>query len=528
MWSRLGLQRNSASAEPIPSGSAIALLFLLLLGGALLPLALCSPLPLGDYTNHLARIHIIANIGSSSDLARFYSVEWAVIPNLASDILVPWLAHVGSWSVENVLVAFTGASLCLLASGAIVLNRVLYGRWSYFSFAVFLLLYNRHFLWGFLNYIFTLGAMLWVLAAWIHCRERYGRLVRLFFLVPATLLFFGHLFPLGVYGVCVMGYESRKAWLQRGKGFFLPSTLLDVFVAGAQFLPALALLLSFSPTAGRASDIALGNISDKLAGLFDPFNNYSVVLDVATWALVGGLFVYGFLRRSFRIHPGLFVGLLTLSLIYCILPNGLFGSGGADRRLMAAVFILVVAAMGDWSLSAVWRRRILLLLLAVFAGRMGVVAWNWHRADAIYARYIKGMEYVQEGARVAYLMAGPAYPWLQNPPLDHLGNLIVVRRNVLINSLFAERGQQVVHPKLNMDTPFYKFPSNTYRLNNDKERAQVQQQLPLDRFDFVYVIQASEFKGEWPPRLQVVWRDEGIDSTLFRVGPQPTAIALGQ
>jgi hypothetical protein len=519
MPSFFGRTAEGVVSEPLISGKKFGLVFLLLLVAALLPFGLCSPLPLGDYTNHLARIHIITNLNASPDLARYYAVEWAVIPNLASDILVPWLAHLGSWSVESVLTGFAAVALALLASGAVVLNRVLYGRWSYFALTVFLLLFNRHFLWGFLNYIFTLGVMLWLPAAWLYCRERYGWPVRLLFAVPTTLLFFGHLFPLGVYGVCVMGYEARKTWSQRGQRFFLRQALLDVFVAGVQYLPALVLLLRFSPTAGRAGDIAPSNISDKLAGLFDPFNNYSTVLDVGTWLLIFGLFFYGLVRKTFRIHPGLLFGLLTLTLIYCVMPNGMFASGGADRRLMAAVFILFAAALGDWSLSAIRRRQLLLLLLALFVVRMGVVSWNWHRADDIYARYIKGMDVVEEGSRVAYLMTGPSSPWLQNPPLDHLGNLIVVRRNVFINGLFAEHGQQVVHLKYNLDTPFYKFPSNTYRLNSEKERASVPKLLPLDRFDFVYVIGARNFTADWPERLQSVWRDDEVDATLFRVGP---------
>ena len=39
-------------------------------------------------------------------------------------------------------------------------------------FAAFLFLYNRHFLWGFLNYLFSVGLALWMLAAHIHLRQR--------------------------------------------------------------------------------------------------------------------------------------------------------------------------------------------------------------------------------------------------------------------------------------------------------------------------------------------------------------------
>ena len=94
-----------------------------------------------------------------------------------------------------------------------------------------------------------------------------------------------------------------------------------------------------------------------------------------------------------------------------------------------------------------------------------------------------------------------------------------MRKNVLINSLFAEQGQQVVLPRYNADTPFYKFPSNTYRLSSPQERAEAQQNLPLDRFDFVYVIFAKDFPAPWSERLQAVWRDDSVDAILFKVMP---------
>ena len=48
-------------------------------------------MPLSDYPNHVARMHIIAQLAQSADLAKDYSVKWEFIPNLAMDILAPLL-----------------------------------------------------------------------------------------------------------------------------------------------------------------------------------------------------------------------------------------------------------------------------------------------------------------------------------------------------------------------------------------------------------------------------------------------------
>src|SRR5690349_24835884 len=49
--------------------------------------------PLSDYVNHLARMHIIATVRSNADLARFYEIDWQIIPNLAMDLIVPLLGQ---------------------------------------------------------------------------------------------------------------------------------------------------------------------------------------------------------------------------------------------------------------------------------------------------------------------------------------------------------------------------------------------------------------------------------------------------
>ncbi len=494
-------------------------LFLAFLMLALAPLLLASPLPLGDYANHLARLHILANLQQSEPLARYYEIHWSIIPNLASDILVPATMRLFNMGVEPASVLFVAASLVLIATGTVVLNRVLFGCWSYLSLGVFLLLYNRHFLWGFMNYTFSIGLMLWLMAAWVHARERWQWSARLLFCVPTTVLFFCHLFPLGVYGLFVMAYEGGRWWRgHKDPGAFV-RYVGHVMAAGIQFLPALALLVLASPTGGQAGAIQMGTLSNKALGLLDVFNNYNTPLDIATWLLVLGGLIVGLWRKAFRLHPAMLLPLTVLAVFYLALPNGLFSSGGADRRLTAAIGVVAAASVGGLVLP---RRQLqvgLLVLVTLFTVRMGVIGWNWVRADSVYAHHREAMDKVAHGSRVAYLMSAPAFPWLLNPPIDHIGNLLVVKKDAFVNSLFAEPGAQVVQPRYNTDTGFYKFPSNTYRLNTASERQQAMGRLPLDRFDWVYLVGVKDFGPTLPPRLHLVWRDEVIDTAVYKIAP---------
>jgi hypothetical protein len=511
-----------ASPLPAPHGAThplgrFGVVFLCFLALALAPLLLASPLPLGDYANHLARLHILANLEQSEPLARYYEIQWGVIPNLASDILVPATMHWLGIGVEPAAVLFVATSLVMIASGAVVLNRALFGTWSYLSLGVFLLLYNRHFLWGFMNYVFAIGLMLWVMAAWVEVRERGHWALRLIFWLPATLLFICHLFPLGVYGLFVMAYEGGRWWRGRKAVGAAARALAGVVLAGIQFLPALGLLVLASPTAGRVGDILPGSIDNKALGLLDVFNNYSLPLDAATWLLVVGVVAVGLWRKAFRVHPAMVLPLAVLTVFYLVLPNGLFSSGGADRRLTAAIGVVAAASLGGLALP---RRQLhigVLALAALFTVRMGVIGFNWVRADSIYAHHREAMSKVDHGARVATLMAAPAFPWLLNPPIDHISTMLVVHKDAFVNGLFAEPGAQVVMPRYNRDTPFYKFPSSTYRLNTTVERERVLQTLPLDRFDWMYLVGAKEFGDLVLPSWQLVWRDDVIDTAVYKI-----------
>ncbi len=64
----------------------IAILFVVLTGITSIPIVLYPWLPLADYINHLARMYVIAGLGTDSDLARFYEIDWQLIPNLMMDL----------------------------------------------------------------------------------------------------------------------------------------------------------------------------------------------------------------------------------------------------------------------------------------------------------------------------------------------------------------------------------------------------------------------------------------------------------
>jgi len=148
----------------------VATLFIVLAAITSIPILLYPWPPLADYVNHLARMHVIATVDGDADLARFYEVNWQIIPNLMMDLVVPVLERVMGVFVAGQI--YTIASFVVILSGTLALNRQLYGHWSVLPMVAFPLLYNNVFLVGTMNYVFGIGLVLWALAAWIWLRER--------------------------------------------------------------------------------------------------------------------------------------------------------------------------------------------------------------------------------------------------------------------------------------------------------------------------------------------------------------------
>src|SRR5262245_21187365 len=167
------MQLSSGHMLPAPAhlrATTVAVFFVLLMAAVAIPIATHPLPPLSDYINHLARTHVIEAIGTDSNLSRFYTVEWQIIPNLMIDLIVPALHRFMSVYLAGQV--FTIIAFVLISSGTLAFGRALNGRWSSVPLIAVSLLYNGVLLVGVMNYIFGIGLALWALASWVWLRER--------------------------------------------------------------------------------------------------------------------------------------------------------------------------------------------------------------------------------------------------------------------------------------------------------------------------------------------------------------------
>src|SRR6266849_4217578 len=457
------------------------LLFAALFAAAAAPVLICDTLPLFDYPNHLARMHILADLARSPDLQRFYAIVGRPVPDLAMDAITPTLAHVMPlvWAGK----AFVLLTLFLLVGGVAALHRTLFGVWSAWPCLAFLLLYSRILLWGFLNYLFGLGLGLCATALWIALRHQSPALRLAVGALAALALFFAHLLAFGLYGVMVMGYEAGQLLRRRSAPGGAAAALA---LAGVAFVPALLVLAVATPGA-LGGAVRYGHLARKLDLLFSVFDNYSRAFDVACFALFALALIFLFGRRWVRLAPAMSVPLALLALAYLAMPSQLATGSGADHRIP--------------------------LLLG-----LGVVAAVWHGSDQLYASLLPALDGMPAGSRVAVAFPPEALN-SEAAPLAHFPTLAIIRRDAFVPTLFAFPTQQPVALR-----PAYRALAD--RLAPERLWAGVVDAAPplddgeraaLRGYDYVALVGRHPFALPTQPELERVFAAPRF--ALFRVVP---------
>ncbi len=91
-----------------------------------MPLLVVDVPPLLDYPNHLARAFVLASLPADPVLTAFYTPQWAIIPNLATDLIAPPLIRVLPVHVVGRLLV--AAAVLVPVLGTIAYGRAIGGR----------------------------------------------------------------------------------------------------------------------------------------------------------------------------------------------------------------------------------------------------------------------------------------------------------------------------------------------------------------------------------------------------------------
>jgi hypothetical protein len=512
----------------------VAILFVLIAAVSCLPIVLHPLPPLTDYVNHLARMHVIATIGSDPDLAQFYQVDWQVVPNLMMDLIVPLMQRIANVYVAGQI--YTVASFVLILSGALALNRALFGRWSMLPLIAAPLLYNQVFLVGTMNYVSAIGLALWSLAAWVWLRER-GMVLRLSVSACFVVaLFFCHLYAVGVYGIGLLAYElyrllelyQREPFSRRSRRD-VGGRLFDFVACGVPFLPVL-LLIMMSPTWGLRGGYSW-ELEGKLDGILYVIQLYfptAALLMIGLVAIAIGGAIY---CRALRFHAFGWILLAVGAIVYAAMPRIIFDTYMADQRLPISIAFMVIACGQLNVRNAYVRPAFAVVLVALVALRVGEVQVEWNDAARTSTAFRQSMDSIERGSRilVAYGDAdagdGP-----RDRGLVHAACQAIIERSSLVTTAFTVLGKQILHAR-----PDYRDSVDT----EDGTPPSVQQLLELIEhpetetdaywgnwtldYDYLYVVFTRPGQENPNPR-RLSERFVGERFALYRiVPPEPEA-----
>jgi hypothetical protein len=479
-----------------------------------------------DVPNHTAGIHILANLDTSPFLHHYYDVEWALIPNIAIDIILPPLARL--IGAENAMTLFVASALVLLAAGSAAVNRSLFGRWTIFAFVPLLFLHNRIFLWGFASQLFFTGLAMCLFAGWLQWRLDLRPVVRTAaFTLAACVLWLGHIFAFATFAILVGGWEIACALRHSGR----PRAKIGWLMVGAvPFVPGLT-MIGASRTFDGAVDLAWLGLAPKITGATYMLYAYSIPLDIASILLVFGVLGVLLLTRQALLHPMMWGPLSIFAALYLAMPPNLFGGSLADCRLVPVASMVLVASMAPRVQPVPWRGALACGVASLLIVRTFVLSAEWAGFAETYRDIRAAIARIEPGSRLAVAVMRHEWPALDDPPLTHVPAVAVIDRDAFVNMMFAKPGHHILTVTYNTDTEFYADPSHYWlRRSNagSKDHAldveQPVELIPLRRFD--YLLMMRPHLADPPTKSVASLIFAGDQFALYRIRePEPGPVA---
>ena len=496
-------------------GVVIFMVFLLI---SVIPV-LTHPLPpLEDYANHVSRMMVIADHGRNANLAKYYEIDWEMLPNLMMDLIVPVIAK-----FVNVYLAsqiFTVMIFFLIMSGTFALNRALFRRWSMLPLIAFPLLYNYMFLIGVMNYFFGIGLALWGLAAWVALRGKRWPARYAVSALFAVALYLCHLFVVGVYGLGLMAFEIWYAVAVNRSS--LPRRAVTFCCAGLPFLLLVPFLLT-SSTWGHAHEWDWESLG-KLDGLIFVVETYSDIVAFLLTAVVVLAGIWAARQRMLRFHPFLVPMLVVGAIVYMAMPRMLFASYLADQRLPISLAFMAVACLRVEMRQEFVRRLFLVGSLGLLGARVAEVDIAWANAAPDTLEMRESLRKIQKGSKVLVAYVDNNMPnEVEHLGLVHAVSMAIIDRQALITTAFTTQGKQIMHVR----------PEYRHMVDTEDGTPPTIDQLVLDAvgrspddtsywhdwaktYDYVYLLFTDEDSDNpMPDKLKIAY--EGEDFQLYRI-----------
>src|SRR5579883_2770483 len=406
-----------------------------------------------DYPAHLASFALIeqgmfhhGTFGAGA--SKYYHLQWAFVPNLASEILVPLLARLTGLVAATKLFLTAAIFLWVLGPGAI--HRALYGRTGIAPLFGAFFAYNANFVWGFFNYYFAAGLSFAILAGWIATQNRNGPWRLAGFALAVTLLYFCHLFAAASLLLMLAGFELAQNWRLENRNLRLLA--LRAGRLALLYLPAALAFFLLKPASSEDAGLQF-NLLDTMQDRYESLVQYA--FDHSAYLLPAVLFCglgVALLLRKARLHPAMQITLALLLLGALLAPEWALGGWAVHLRL-PAVFGAMLFASAQLPMAPKARVALAILALALIGWNARLLTQSWQAYDRQYLEFQAALEEIPRGSRLLTVLDGNAIGERADQPYWHMAEFAIPERGVFTPLLFTTRGQHVVQ----LNPPYQRY-----------------------------------------------------------------------
>ena len=405
-----------------------------------------------DYPAHLASFYLIGGGAHDPLLARFYRIQWIFAPNLASEMIVPWIAGLTGLALAVKLFLSAGVAMWVLGAGLV--QRALYGRFGLAPILGAFFAYNANFSWGFFNYYFAAGLGLLLFAAWIATEGQATLRRFVAFTLAISFLYFCHLFAAASLALMIGCFETARVLETRGLD--VAALARRALYAGALFLPSALVFVLLRPAGIKDARLEF-NLADTMLDRFESlivyhFDAPAYLLPIALFAILA----LALATRHARILPSMWGVLAVLLVAVALAPEWAMGGWAVHLRL-PAYFCLLCFAATEIKLPARLAAPLAAIALAGMAALAFTMTQNWRTYDAQFAEFRAALQQLPRGQRLVTVLDMPADSTQSDQPYWHMAEYAIADRADMTSLLFTTKGQHVVQLK----PPYDKYAAAT-------------------------------------------------------------------
>ena len=376
--------------------------------------------PGGDYSAHIARVHVLNSLGTDVNLQRFYQSDWSVMPNLAFDLItLPLMKVMGPYAAGRTFVV-----LCIVAHFAAVaiLRKQIVGHVGYLPLLMALFIYSAPATYGLANFYLGQVFLLFALSIWLVTQNWQWHSRLLVMTGVTTVLFFSHLIIVGVYGFIVGLMWLREIHTKRRFNQHRDIAFIGQFAA-----PIVLWVFVHTPSPG--TEFQFGPLMARMRALASPILSYQYFDFILAGVLIV-LFIGLLMSRRLRIAPAFQFPIAALALISLFMPEAIFGIWLVNIRLPILVVMLLLATL-NVDIKDRGLRTILLGALLIFTAlKLYKVETVTLACDAKQRQFISALAPLQPNSRILPVMNQlESYDCLY-PVYWHMPALAVIEKSV--------------------------------------------------------------------------------------------------